>query len=108
MERRPFDQLGLSPEILRAVAKLGFEEASPIQTAVIPVALAGRDLVGQSATGSGKTAAFAIPVIERVDAHQKAVQALILCPTRELAVQVAEETGRLAFFRRGIDRKSVV
>ena len=102
MERRPFDQLGLSPEILRAVAKLGFEEASPIQTAVIPVALAGRDLVGQSATGSGKTAAFAIPVIERVDAHQKAVQALILCPTRELAVQVAEETGRLAFFRRGI------
>ena len=102
MERRPFDQLGLSPEILRAVAKLGFEEASPIQTAVIPVALAGRDLVGQSATGSGKTAAFAIPAIERVDAHLKAVQALILCPTRELAVQVAEETGRLAFFRRGI------
>ncbi len=102
MERRPFDQLGLSPEILRAVAKLGFEEASPIQTAVIPVALTGRDLVGQSATGSGKTAAFAIPAIERIDAHLKAVQALILCPTRELAVQVAEETGRLAFFRRGI------
>ena len=102
MERRPFDQLGLSPEILRAVAKLGFEEASPIQTAVIPIALAGRDLVGQSATGSGKTAAFAIPAIERIDAHLKAVQALILCPTRELAVQVAEETGRLAFFRRGI------
>ena len=102
MERRPFDQLGLSPEILRAVAKLGFEEASPIQTAVIPIALTGRDLVGQSATGSGKTAAFAIPAIERIDAHLKAVQALILCPTRELAVQVAEETGRLAFFRRGI------
>ena len=77
MERRPFDQLGLSPEILRAVAKLGFEEASPIQTAVIPVALTGRDLVGQSATGSGKTAAFAILAIERIDAHLKAVQALI-------------------------------
>ena len=102
MEKLPFDQLGLSPEILKAVAKLGFEEASPIQTAVIPVALTGRDVVGQSSTGSGKTAAFAIPVIERVDPQQKAVQALVLCPTRELAVQVAEETGKLAFFRRGL------
>ncbi len=102
MEKLPFDQLGLSPEILKAVAKLGFEEASPIQTAVIPVALTGRDVVGQSSTGSGKTAAFAIPVIERVDPQLRAAQALILCPTRELAVQVAEETGRLAFFRRGV------
>ena len=102
MEKLPFDQLGLSPEILKAVAKLGFEEASPIQTAVIPVALTGRDVVGQSSTGSGKTAAFAIPVIERVDPQQKAVQALVLCPTRELAVHVAEETGKLAFFRRGL------
>ncbi|MFM8338208.1 MAG: DEAD/DEAH box helicase, partial [Opitutaceae bacterium] len=102
MEKLPFDQLGLSPEILKAVAKLGFEEASPIQTVVIPVALTGRDVVGQSSTGSGKTAAFAIPVIERVDPQQKAVQALVLCPTRELAVQVAEETGKLAFFRRGL------
>jgi len=102
MEKLPFDQLGLSPEILKAVAKLGFEEASPIQTAVIPVALTGRDVVGQSSTGSGKTAAFAIPVIERVDPQEKAVQALVLCPTRELAVQVAEETGKLAFFRRGL------
>jgi ATP-dependent RNA helicase DeaD len=102
MEKRPFDQLGLSPELLKAVAKMGFEEASPIQTAVIPVALTGRDIVGQSSTGSGKTAAFAIPAIEKVDAHERAVQVLILCPTRELAVQVAEETGRLAFFKRGI------
>ncbi len=102
MEKRPFDQLGLSPEILKAVAKLGFEEASPIQTAVIPVALAGRDVVGQSATGSGKTAAFAIPAIERVDSQRRAVQVLVLCPTRELAVQVAEETGRLAAFTRGV------
>ena len=102
MEKRPFDQLGLSPEVLKAVAKMGFEEASPIQTAVIPVALTGRDIVGQSSTGSGKTAAFAIPAIEKVDAAKRAVQVLILCPTRELAVQVAEETGRLAFFRRGV------
>jgi len=102
MEKRPFDQLGVSPEILKAVAKLGFEEASPIQTAVIPVALTGRDIVGQSSTGSGKTAAFAIPAIEKVDPHQRAVQVLVLCPTRELAVQVAEETGKLAFFKRGV------
>ena len=102
MEKRPFDQLGLSPETLKAVAKMGFEEASPIQTAVIPVALTGRDIVGQSSTGSGKTAAFAIPAIEKVDAHKRAVQVLILCPTRELAVQVAEETGKLASFKRGV------
>jgi ATP-dependent RNA helicase DeaD len=102
MEKRPFDQLGLSPDILKAVAKMGFEEASPIQTAVIPVALTGRDIVGQSSTGSGKTAAFAIPAIERVEPAKRAVQVLILCPTRELAVQVAEETGKLAFFKRGV------
>jgi ATP-dependent RNA helicase DeaD len=102
MEKRPFEQLGLSAELLKAVAKMGFEEASPIQTAVIPVALTGRDVVGQSATGSGKTAAFALPAIEKVDSHLRAVQVLILCPTRELAVQVAEETGRLAFFKRGV------
>src|SRR3954470_2334358 len=102
MEKLPFDQLGLSPDIQKAVAKMGFEEASPIQTAVIPVALTGRDVVGQSSTGSGKTAAFAIPAIEKVDAAKRVVQVLILCPTRELAVQVAEETGKLAFFKRGV------
>jgi len=102
MDKRPFAELGVSPEILKAVAKMGFEEATPIQTAVIPVALAGRDIVGQSSTGSGKTAAFAIPAIEKVDPALRAVQVLILGPTRELAVQVAEETGRLAFFKRGV------
>jgi len=102
MEKRPFDQLGVSPEILKAVAKMGFEEASPIQTAVIPVGLTGRDIVGQSSTGSGKTAAFGIPAIEKVDPAKRAVQVLILCPTRELAVQVAEEIGKLAFFKKGI------
>ncbi len=102
MEKRPFAELGLSPEALKAVEKMGFEEASPIQTAVIPVALTGRDVVGMSSTGSGKTAAFALPAIERVDAHKRAVQVLILCPTRELAVQVAEEFGKLALFKRGV------
>ena len=102
MEKRPFSELGLSPEILKAVDKMGFEEASPIQTAVIPHALTGRDVVGQSATGSGKTAAFAIPAIEKVDVQMKKAQVLVLCPTRELAVQVSEEFGKLAFFKRGL------
>ena len=102
MEKRPFSELGVSPEILRAVDKLGYEEASPIQTAVIPVALKGRDVVGQSATGSGKTAAFAIPAIEMAKPQVHKVQCLILCPTRELAVQVAEETGKLLLYKRGL------
>jgi ATP-dependent RNA helicase DeaD len=102
MEKRRFDELGLSAELLKAVDRMGFEEASPIQTAVIPVGLTGRDLVGQSATGSGKTAAFAIPSIERVDIHLRKVQVLVLCPTRELAVQVAEEVAKLAFFKKGL------
>jgi ATP-dependent RNA helicase DeaD len=102
MEKLPFAALGLSPDALKAVAKMGFEEASPIQTAVIPPILAGRDVVGQSSTGSGKTAAFALPAIERVDVKLRAPQVLILCPTRELAVQVAEEVGKLSFFKRGL------
>lgn len=102
MEKRRFSELGLSPEILKAVDKMGFEEASPIQTAVIPLLLSGRDVVGQSSTGSGKTAAFAIPAIEKTDPKQRCVQVLILCPTRELAVQVSEETAKLAMFRKGV------
>lgn len=102
MEKKPFAELGLSPEILKAVEKLGFEEASPIQSASIPVLLSGRDVIGQSQTGSGKTAAFAIPVIEAVRADRRVPQALILCPTRELAVQVAEEVAKLALFKRGV------
>ncbi len=102
MEKRRFTELGLSAEILKAVDKMGFEEASPIQTAVIPVAMSGRDVVGLSSTGSGKTAAFAIPAIEGVDPRTRGVQVLVLCPTRELAVQVAEEMGKLAHFKRGV------
>ena len=102
MEKRLFTELGLSADILKAVDKMGFEEASPIQTAVIPTILEGRDVVGQSSTGSGKTVAFAIPAIEKTDPKVRAVQVLILCPTRELAVQVAEETGKIAFFKRGV------
>jgi len=102
MDKLRFTELGLSEDILKAVDKMGFEEASPIQTAVIPTILEGRDVVGMSSTGSGKTVAFAIPAIEKVDPKLRAVQVLILCPTRELAVQVAEETGKIAFFKRGV------
>ena len=102
MERHTFASLGLSPEILKAVDKLGFEEASPIQAAAIPVLLAGRDVVGQSQTGSGKTAAFAIPAIEKTDPSLPAVQVLVLCPTRELATQVAGEVHKLSVGKRGV------
>ncbi len=97
-----FSELGLSPEIQKAIDKLGFEQASPIQAAAIPVLLEGKDIVGQSQTGSGKTAAFAIPAVEKVDPKVRGVQILILCPTRELAVQVSEEVHKLTIFKRGI------
>ncbi len=102
MQKKPFAELGLSPELLKAVARLGFEEASPIQSAAIPVLLTGKDVVGQSQTGSGKTAAFALPVIERVRGDKRVPQALILLPTRELAMQVAEEVAKLAVFKKGV------
>jgi ATP-dependent RNA helicase DeaD len=102
MTHKLFSELNLSDDLLRAIDKLGFEKASPIQAEAIPALLAGHDVVGQSQTGSGKTAAFAIPAIEKTDPHQRAVQVLILCPTRELAVQVSEEVHKLATFKRGI------
>ncbi|MBA2431297.1 MAG: DEAD/DEAH box helicase [Chthoniobacterales bacterium] len=102
MQKKLFTELGLAPEILKAIERMGFEEASPIQSAAIPVLLGGADVVGQSQTGSGKTAAFGIPAIQLVEGSLRAPQALILCPTRELAVQVAEEIAKLAFFKRGV------
>jgi ATP-dependent RNA helicase DeaD len=98
----PFASLGLSAEVLRAVERLGFEETSPIQSAAIPLVMAGHDVVGQSQTGSGKTAAFCIPAIERVDPQQPDTQVLILTPTRELATQVADEVHKLAAFKKGL------
>jgi ATP-dependent RNA helicase DeaD len=102
MPKKLFAELGLAPDILKAIERMGFEEASPIQSAAIPVLLEGGDVVGQSQTGSGKTAAFGIPAIQLVDPALRAPQVLILCPTRELAVQVAEEIAKLAFFKRGV------
>lgn len=102
MQKKRFSELGLSPEVLKAIEKIGYEEASHIQSEAIPVLLQGEDVVGMSQTGSGKTAAFSIPAIEKVDASQKYPQVLILCPTRELAVQVAEEVSKLAAFKTGV------
>jgi ATP-dependent RNA helicase DeaD len=102
MQKKLFAELGLSPELLKAVVQMGYEEATHIQSQAIPALLSGADVVGQSQTGSGKTAAFALPAIEKVDVRLRAPQVLILCPTRELAVQVAEEVAKLASFKKGV------
>lgn len=91
-----FDSLDLSSSLLQVVKELGFEKLTPIQEQSIPVLLAGKDLIGQSKTGSGKTAAFVLPILEKLGLQEKRLQALILCPTRELCTQVARETRKLA------------
>ena len=85
-----FADLQLSPRVLRAIDALGFEEPTPIQAQTIPLLLAGQDVLAQAQTGTGKTAAYALPIVERVELARRGVQALVLAPTRELAVQVAE------------------
>ena len=102
MTPKLFSDLGLSPELLKAIDQLGFEQAAPIQAEAIPILMQGMDVVGQSQTGSGKTAAFAVPAIEKVEVALRATQVLILCPTRELAIQVSEEVHKLALFKRGL------
>jgi ATP-dependent RNA helicase DeaD len=97
-----FADLGLSDALLQAIGRLGYEKAAPVQAEAIPLILAGNDVVGQSQTGSGKTAAFSIPTVEFVDPKNRAVQAVVLCPTRELAVQVSEEVYKLSAYKRGI------
>ena len=91
-----FTDLGLSDAVLSAVAGVGYEAPSPIQAATIPPLLAGNDVVGLAQTGTGKTAAFALPILSRLDLAQKQPQALVLAPTRELAVQVAEAFEKLS------------
>ena len=95
MDTPPFSELGLPDALLAAIETLGYERPSPIQAMSIPPALLGKDLVGLSATGSGKTAAFTLPALAKLDVKQGYPQVLILCPTRELAVQVCEEVHRL-------------
>lgn len=102
MTKLRFEELNLSPEMLDAVKDMGFEEASPIQSEAIPVILKDKDIIGQAQTGTGKTAAFGIPVAEKLDPEIQATQALILCPTRELVIQVAEEFRKIMKYKENL------
>ncbi len=99
---KTFADLGLSPELMKAIEAQGFEQPSPIQAQAIPVALTGRDVVGQSQTGSGKTLAFGLPAVDRIDPTSRETQVLIMCPTRELAMQVCAEIHKVAAFKEGV------
>lgn len=94
-ESAGFGEMGIDPAILKSLEEMGFEEPSPIQVAAIPPLLEGRDVIGQAQTGTGKTAAFGIPLLQRLRPDMQRPQALVLAPTRELALQVAEEIGRI-------------
>ena len=102
METIRFDELNLDAKILRAVIDMGFEAASPIQAKAIPLEIEGKDIIGQAQTGTGKTAAFGIPLLQKIDPKNKKLQAVVLCPTRELAIQVADEIRSLAKYMHGI------
>jgi ATP-dependent RNA helicase DeaD len=88
--------------VKQALEAMGFEEATPIQAQAIPLVFRGADIIGQAATGTGKTGAFGIPAIELIDVKSSNTQAVILTPTRELAVQVSEELKKIAQFKRGL------
>ncbi|QTN30844.1 DEAD/DEAH box helicase [Akkermansiaceae bacterium] len=107
MDIPPFSELGLPDDLLAAIETLGYERPSPIQWKAIPPALEGKDILGLSATGSGKTAAFALPALANVNVTERFPQVLILCPTRELAVQVCEEVHRLGAKKKGLQATPV-
>jgi len=91
-----FNELDLLPELLSAVKNMGFEETTPIQEQTIPLALEGHDVIGQAQTGTGKTAAFGLPMLQKIDVNNRTVQGLVIAPTRELAIQTQEELFRLS------------
>ncbi len=100
MENLLFEDLELSHNMKKAIRDMGFEETTPIQSLALPSILEGKDVIGQAQTGTGKTAAFGIPVLEMLDTSNRSVQAVILCPTRELAIQVAEEIKKLSKYKK--------
>lgn len=102
MENILFQDLEISHELLKAISDMGFEETTPIQTQSIPLILAGKDMVAQAPTGTGKTCAFGIPLIENIDSADNTINGLILCPTRELVIQTTDELTKLAKFKRQI------
>nr|WP_275695659.1 DEAD/DEAH box helicase [Fredinandcohnia sp. SECRCQ15] len=95
-----FKDLGIGQDLMRSISKMGFEEATPIQSQTIPLALEGNDVIGQAQTGTGKTAAFGIPLIEKIDVKSDNVQGIVIAPTRELAIQVSEELNKIGQFNR--------
>jgi ATP-dependent RNA helicase DeaD len=97
-----FNDLNLSKEVQKAISEMGFEEATPIQSKSIPHILGGKDVIGQAQTGTGKTCAFGIPIIEMINPVLSGIQALVLCPTRELAIQSAEEIKKVSKYRKGL------
>lgn len=97
-----YEESGIDERILRAVTEMGFEHMTPIQSDAIPVLMEGRDVIGQAQTGTGKTAAFGIPLLQRVDPENRSLQGMVLCPTRELAMQAAEELRRFSKYMHGI------
>jgi ATP-dependent RNA helicase DeaD len=97
---KKFEELGLSNSVMKAVKELGFEETTPIQEQTIPLTLGANDVIGQAQTGTGKTAAFAIPMAEMVDTFSDKLQGLIMAPTRELAIQVADEVGKIGKYKK--------
>ncbi|CAI6082545.1 DEAD/DEAH box helicase [Cohnella sp. JJ-181] len=94
-----FTDFGLENDVLQAISQLGYEDATPIQSQAIPVALSGRDMIGQAQTGTGKTAAFGIPLVSKIQASEERIVTLVMTPTRELAIQVAEEIEKLGRFK---------
>ena len=102
MSKVPFTALPLSKETLKSIEEMGFEIATAIQGDAIPPIMEGRDVIGQSSTGTGKTIAFAVPAVEKIDASKNVCQALILCPTRELCIQVAEQVGKIGKHKRNL------
>lgn len=97
-----FEEMCFDTRIMRAIAEMGFEQPSPIQAQSIPIAVEGKDMIGQARTGTGKTASFGIPMLQRINPKDKNLQAIVLCPTRELAIQSANEIRKLAKFLHGI------
>jgi ATP-dependent RNA helicase DeaD len=95
-----FQELGLSSSLMQSISKMGFEEPSPIQAQTIPLALQNKDVIGQAQTGTGKTAAFGIPLIEKIDVKNEGIQAVVVAPTRELAIQVSEELYKIGYHKR--------
>ena len=103
MEELSFHSLNLSAEVLRAIDDAGYTQMTPIQAKGIPVILAGKDAIGQSSTGTGKTAAFGIPAVEMIQGNEEGdPEVLVLCPTRELAMQVSEEMRKFSKYKEGL------